>query len=48
MPSPRRVKPILRPNVLKDIILDGGQKMLSPERRFDQTIYYSTEQLFEK
>ncbi len=42
----RRTNPILKPDVLKDIILNGGEKMLSPERRFDQTIYYTAESLF--
>jgi hypothetical protein len=42
----RRTNPILKPSVLKDIILNGGEKMLSPERRFDQTIYYTAESLF--
>lgn len=42
----RRTNPILKPTVLKDIILNGGEKMLSPERRFDQTIYYTAESLF--
>jgi len=47
MNSERRVTPILSPSVLKELILDGGQKKLSPERRFDQTIYYTTEGLFD-
>lgn len=42
----RRVYPILKPSILKEIILNGGEKMLSPERRFDQTIYYTAEALF--
>lgn len=46
MNSPRRTNPILGPSVLKEIILNGGQKELSPERRFDQTIYYTAEILF--
>lgn len=44
----RRTNPILQPDVLKDIILNGGEKLLSPERRFDQTIYYTAESLFGK
>ncbi|MBO0322159.1 HindVP family restriction endonuclease [Muricauda sp. CAU 1633] len=48
MKSARRFNPILPPSVLKDIILNGGEKNLSPERRFDQTIYYTTEHLFKK
>jgi len=46
MDSRRRVRPILPPDVLKAIILNGGEKRLSPERRFDQTIYYTAEHLF--
>ncbi|MFN3997425.1 HindVP family restriction endonuclease [Algoriphagus sp.] len=46
MDHERRTKPILKPDILKDIILNGGEKMLSPERRFDQTIYYTAESLF--
>lgn len=42
----RRTSPILKPQILKEIILNGGEKMLSPERRFDQTIYYTAEGLF--
>lgn len=44
----RRIAPILKPDVLKEIILNGGEKLLSPERRFDQTIYYTAESLFNK
>lgn len=46
MKHKRRVNPILKPDVLKEIILNGGEKQLSPERRFDQTIYYTAESLF--
>lgn len=46
MTSPRRVKPILPPHVLKKIILNNGHKMLSPERRFDQTVYFMANQYF--
>jgi hypothetical protein len=48
MKSKRREKPILPPSVLKEIILNGGEKNLKPERRFDQTIYYTAEHLFNK
>lgn len=44
--SRRRYQPILPPAVLKEIILNGGEKELSPERRFDQTVYLSAKQLF--
>lgn len=46
MQSERRHKPILPPEILKHIILNGGEKMLSPERRFDQSIYYTAANLF--
>jgi hypothetical protein len=46
MNHPRRTKPILEPSVIRELILDGGEKKLSPERRFDQTIYYTAESLF--
>ena len=39
--SPRRTAPLLSPDILPKIILNGGQKLLSPERRLDQTIYFS-------
>jgi hypothetical protein len=39
--SPRRITPSINKNVLPQIILNGGEKKLSPERRFDQTIYYT-------
>lgn len=46
MDHKRRIYPIMKPSILKEIILNGGEKMLSPERRFDQTIYYTAESLF--
>jgi len=48
MNSPRRSKPSLPPEILKEIILNGGEENLSPERRFDQTIYYTAGKLFDK
>jgi hypothetical protein len=41
MMSQRRLKPVLKKDVLSDIILGGGEKMLKPERRFDQTVYFT-------
>ena len=35
---PRLDKPILEKDVLKDLIQNGGDKMLRPERRFDATV----------
>ncbi|MBQ9183177.1 MAG: HindVP family restriction endonuclease [Neisseriaceae bacterium] len=43
MLSPRLIKPIINKNEIKNIILGGGQEMLSPERRFDAIIYNSPE-----
>jgi len=40
---PRLQAPKMPASVVKDLILDGGQKNLSPERRFDQTIYFTFE-----
>lgn len=48
MTSPRRHKPCLGPEVLQNIILNMGHKKLSPERRFDQTIYFTAEKYFAK
>ena len=46
MTSPRRSSPILPPETLPEIILNGGQKQLSPERRFDQTVYFTAKKYF--
>jgi hypothetical protein len=48
MQHPRLIKPILKRNVVKEIILGGGEKKLSPERRFDQTIYWTAAMLFDE
>lgn len=48
MNSQRRINPILEKGVLTSIILNGGEKMLSPERRFDQSIYFTAAHLFEE
>jgi hypothetical protein len=47
MKHSRLVKPILKKQVLKEIILNGGESKLSPERRFDATIYFTASHLFE-
>lgn len=47
MRSPRLTKPIVTKHQIKEIILGGGQKYLSPERRFDAIIYFSRD-LFEE
>jgi len=46
MKHPRLVKPAITKETLKEIILNGGQRLLSPERRFDATIYFTCERLF--
>lgn len=43
MLSPRLEKPIISKTEIKNIILGGGQNMLSPERRFDAIIFNSPE-----
>ena len=42
----RLVRPAIKKSEIRNIVLGGGQKYLSPERRFDAIIYYSNE-LFE-
>jgi type II restriction enzyme len=41
MTSPRLVSPIIRKSEIKNIILGGGQNLLSPERRFDAILFNS-------
>lgn len=41
MKGNRLTKPIILKSQIKEIILGGGQKFLSPERRFDAIIYFS-------
>lgn len=43
MRSERLTKPIIQKSEIKQIILGGGQELLSPERRFDAIIYNSPE-----
>jgi len=43
MKCARLTRPIIHKNQIKKIILGGGQKYLSPERRFDAIIYFSTD-----
>jgi len=43
MKCDRLTKPIIHKNEIKKIILGGGQKYLSPERRFDAIFYFSKE-----
>ena len=46
MNCPRLLNPVISKSEIKDIILGGGQKLLSPERRFD-AILFSSPSLFE-
>jgi len=39
--SPRLLTPCLPSSVVKKIILNGGEEELKPERRFDQTLYFT-------
>jgi len=41
MACPRLIKPIIKKTEIKDIILGGGQNLLSPERRFDAILFNS-------
>ncbi len=41
--SPELTHPRISKNEIKNIILGGGQNMLSPERRFDAVLFYSPE-----
>ena len=47
MNGPRLSKPAVRKEALNEIILNGGEKQLSPERRFDATIFFTAQHLFE-
>ena len=46
MHHPRLIQPLLKKDVLSKIILNGGENKLSPERRFDQTIFFTAKNLF--
>lgn len=48
MNHPRKSRPAVPKEALREIILGGGQNMLSPERRFDATIYFTAKHLFEE
>jgi len=41
MNHPRMGAPILGKEIVRNIILHGGEEQLSPERRLDQTIYFA-------
>ena len=46
MTCERLTKPVVTKDEIKNIVLGGGQKCLSPERRFDAILYFSSD-LFE-
>ena len=46
MACDRLTKPAISKSEIKNIILGGGHKYLSPERRFDAILYFSID-LFE-
>jgi hypothetical protein len=48
MAHPRKLNPAVPREALREIILGGGQDKLSPERRFDATIYFTAKHLFEE
>jgi hypothetical protein len=48
MNSKYLLKPRVQRDELKHIILNGGEQKLNPERRFDQTVYFTTKQIFER
>ena len=48
LPTPRRARPVFPESILREVILDRGYEQLSPERRFDQTIYFRSDKLFEE
>lgn len=41
MASPRLINPVIKKSEIKEIILGGGQNLLSPERRFDAILFNS-------
>ena len=43
MSCPRLIKPVIKKSEIREIILGGGQNLLSPERRFDAIIFNSPE-----
>jgi hypothetical protein len=47
MACERLKTPKISKNVLTEIILNGGENKLSPERRFDATIFFTAKHLFE-
>jgi hypothetical protein len=48
MKHSRLTLPSIHKSVLSKIILNGGEKQLSPERRFDATIFFTATELFKE
>ncbi|MDR3243319.1 MAG: HindVP family restriction endonuclease [Elusimicrobiota bacterium] len=48
MKSERLAQPLIKKDVLKHIILNGGENELNPERRFDASIYFAYKGIMEK
>lgn len=48
MKHARLASPVLHKSVLNKLILNGGEKLLSPERRFDATIFFTASDIFKK
>jgi HindVP restriction endonuclease len=47
MKCARLEKPIVRLDALSEIIIGGGERVLSPERRFDASVFFTAKHLFE-
>lgn len=45
--STRLIRPAFDKRVIAEIIIGGGEKLLSPERRFDATVYFTAHAIFE-
>lgn len=48
MDCPRMNRFAVKRETLSKIILDGGEKELGPERRFDQTVYYTIAEMIKQ
>ena len=48
MRHPRLMHPAIERDALRNIILNGGEQLLSPERRFDATIFFTAQGLFNR
>jgi len=48
MAHKRLTNPIVPKEAISKLILGGGEKFLSPERRFDATIFFTAAHLFDE